>query len=70
MKADRQRPTREVALTTNTPDVDKHLLHLWDDRRGLLRRWKRQKHNKKLGLKIAAVTGEAEEYATELSRRN
>lgn len=70
IKADWKRLTREVTLSTNTPEVDKHLLHLWDARRGLLRRWKRQKHNRKLRLRIAAVTREAEEYATELSRRN
>ncbi|KAH8039010.1 hypothetical protein HPB51_004921 [Rhipicephalus microplus] len=50
--------------------MDKHLLHLWDTHRGLLRRLKRQKHNRRLRLRIVTVTREAEEYATELSRRN
>ncbi|KAH7958409.1 hypothetical protein HPB49_001378 [Dermacentor silvarum] len=70
IKADCKRLTREVALTTKTPEVDKHLLHLWDTRRGLLKRRKRQKHNRKLRLNIVEVTRQAEEYATELSGRN
>ncbi|KAH8042026.1 hypothetical protein HPB51_019767 [Rhipicephalus microplus] len=66
IKVDWKQSTREVTLSTNTPEVDKHLLHLWDAHRGILRRWKQQKHNRKLTFRIAAVTKEAEEYATEL----
>ncbi|KAH7986785.1 hypothetical protein HPB49_025758 [Dermacentor silvarum] len=58
IKAECKWLTRQVARTTNTPE---------DTRRGLLRRWKRQKHNRKLRLKIVEVTIQAEEYATELS---
>ncbi|KAH6925197.1 hypothetical protein HPB50_001565 [Hyalomma asiaticum] len=40
--------TRKIRLTTENPVVDPHLLHLWDCRRGLTRRWKRQRLNRKL----------------------
>lgn len=62
--------TETVTLTTETPEVDKHLLHLWEARHGLTRRWKRQKLNRKLKKRIAAITAEALEYATELASSN
>ncbi|XP_072144467.1 uncharacterized protein [Dermacentor andersoni] len=62
--------TKEVKRTTQTPEVDARLLRLWEARRGLIKRWKRQKHNRKLRLKIAEITTKAEEYAAQLARTN
>lgn len=62
--------TKEIALSEETPVTDAHLLHLWDARHGLLRRWKRNKSNKKLRIRIAQITAEAHSYAKQLSQQN
>ncbi|KAG0415419.1 hypothetical protein HPB47_007395 [Ixodes persulcatus] len=59
-----------INLTTETPEVDRHQLHLWEARHGLIKRWKRQKLNRKLKKRIAAITAEALEYAAQLARSN
>lgn len=61
--------TREIDRTEQTPEVDRRLLGLWEARRGLTKRWKRQKLNRKLKKKIAEITKKAEEYATQLARQ-
>ncbi|KAK8768859.1 hypothetical protein V5799_014676 [Amblyomma americanum] len=61
--------TKEVDRTEHAPEVDKRLLKLWEARRGLTARWKRQKLNRKLKTKIAEITKQAEEYATQLARQ-
>ncbi|KAG0430635.1 hypothetical protein HPB47_022532 [Ixodes persulcatus] len=61
---------KTIQLTTDDPGVDLHLFHLWEARQGLLRRWKRQKINRKLKAKIAQITSQAEEYAERLGRQN
>lgn len=52
------------------PPSRPHLLHLWEARRSLSKRWKRQRLNRKLRLRIAAVTEEAAQYATQLAQTN
>lgn len=60
----------EVELSEKTPAVDTRLLHLWEARRGLTRRWKKQRYNKKLRKRIQALTKLAEDYAVDLARKN
>ncbi|KAG0418436.1 hypothetical protein HPB47_004864 [Ixodes persulcatus] len=67
---DKNTYTETINLTTETPEVDRHLLRLWEARHGLIKRWKRQKLNRKLKKRIAAITVEALEYATQLARSN
>ncbi|KAH6925235.1 hypothetical protein HPB50_002445 [Hyalomma asiaticum] len=62
--------TKTVKLSVDHPEVDPHLLHLREATRSLLKRWKRQKRNRKLRLRIAALTRQAEEYAEDLARQN
>ena len=62
--------TRTIVTTTANPDVDPHLLHLWEARRGLTRRWKRQRLNRKLRRRIDQLSQEAQEYAQTLVRNN
>lgn len=59
-----------VELSEATPAVDNHLLHLWEARHSLVRRWRRQKHNRQLKIRIAALTLEADEYAAQLADSN
>lgn len=60
----------EVELSEKTPAVDARLLHLWEARRGLTKRWKRQRHNKKIRTKIQELTKDAEDHAVDLARNN
>lgn len=46
----------ETQLSEATPEVDNHLLHLWEARHCLVRRWRCQKHNRKLKTRIAELT--------------
>ncbi|XP_042150175.1 uncharacterized protein LOC120849945 [Ixodes scapularis] len=70
LHADIHRVTKTVQTTDKPPVVDPHLLHLWEARRGLTKRWRRQKHNRKLKIRIAKITQEAERYAEELTQSN
>lgn len=62
--------TKTIQLTSDNPEVDPHLLHIWEARQGLLKRWKKQKRNRKLKVRIALLTREAEEYAEKLGIQN
>ncbi|KAH7964743.1 hypothetical protein HPB49_001112 [Dermacentor silvarum] len=59
-----------VQLSEATPAVDNHLRHLWEARHSLVRQWRRQKHNRQLKIRIAALTQEADEYAAQLADSN
>ncbi|KAH8023133.1 hypothetical protein HPB51_011247 [Rhipicephalus microplus] len=58
--------TKIYQTTTDAPAIDTHLTHLWEARRGLTKRWRRQKLNKKLRLRIAKITEEVNAYSKEL----
>lgn len=50
--------------------VDPHLLHLWEARRGLAKRWQRNKCNRKLKIRISKLIKETQEYFERLERKN
>ncbi|KAH7974549.1 hypothetical protein HPB49_016558 [Dermacentor silvarum] len=52
------------------PDVDNHLMNLWEARRSLTKRWRRQKRNRKLRARISDLTQQAAEYAAQLADTN
>ncbi|KAG0425565.1 hypothetical protein HPB47_027279 [Ixodes persulcatus] len=54
---------KDIMLTDERQAVDPHLLHLWEARRSLIKRWRRQKHNRTLKIRIARLTEEAAHYA-------
>lgn len=62
--------TKTLATTEDHPAVDNHLLHLWEARRSLIKRWKKQRHNRKLRIRIAKLTTQADQYAWDLARTN
>ncbi|KAG0412879.1 hypothetical protein HPB47_009974 [Ixodes persulcatus] len=62
---DKNTYTETINLTTETPEVNRHLLHLWEARQGLIKRWKRQKLNRKLKKRISAIVAEALETTTQ-----
>lgn len=57
-------------LSDAVSDVDNHLLPLWGAAQCLVRRWRRQKHNRKLKAAIAELTQQAAEYAAQLADAN
>lgn len=65
-----KRCTKVMQLNEDNPAVDSHLLHLWEARRVLLMRWKRQKSNKKLRKRISLLKEEAQQYAEHLARHS
>ncbi|XP_077505349.1 uncharacterized protein LOC144115080 [Amblyomma americanum] len=62
--------TEVVQHTNETPEADRHLLKLWDQRAKLVRRWKTKKLNRQLRTRIVELTEEAQTYATQLSHQN
>ncbi|KAG0421004.1 hypothetical protein HPB47_003093 [Ixodes persulcatus] len=68
--SDKNTYTETTNLTTETPELGRHLLHLWEARHGLIKRWKCQKLIRKLKKRIAAITAEALQYATQLACSN
>lgn len=62
--------TREISITDEIPEVDSRLVNLWEARHSLVKRWKRQKLNRKLKAKIAQITAKALEHADVLARSN
>ncbi|KAH9364669.1 hypothetical protein HPB48_017945 [Haemaphysalis longicornis] len=62
--------TKYVAPTADAPFIDPHLVHLWDARRSLIRRWRRNKANRRLSRRTNILTQEAQTYADQLARSN
>ncbi|KAH7965642.1 hypothetical protein HPB49_009190 [Dermacentor silvarum] len=62
--------TRCICTSTSAPAVDPHLLHLWEARHSLTRRWRRYKLNRKLRSRIQALTAEAADYSAQLADTN
>ncbi|KAM7315781.1 hypothetical protein ISCGN_005564 [Ixodes scapularis] len=62
--------TKTLQTSTTIPCIDARLLHMWEARRSLLKRLKRQRWNRKLKKRIALLTEKAAEYATSLCREN
>lgn len=62
--------TKIYQTTADTPAIDNHLTHLWEACRGLTKRWRRQKLNRKLRLRIVEITEEANAYAKQLYHSN
>lgn len=62
--------TKTYQATVDRPAIDNHLAHLWEARRGLVKRWKRQRLNRKLEQRIAQLTDEANTYAAVLTQNN
>ncbi|XP_077535785.1 uncharacterized protein LOC144148061 [Haemaphysalis longicornis] len=65
-----QKFTQEIATTAQVPYVDARLTHMWAARHSLTRRWKRQRHNRKLAKRIAVLNKQIAEHAAKLCREN
>ncbi|KAH7954441.1 hypothetical protein HPB49_018459 [Dermacentor silvarum] len=65
-----EKHTQKIATTHQTPRIDARLAHLWEARRSLTKRWKRQRHNKKLRKRIQEINDKAAEYAADLCKES
>lgn len=70
LKEDITSHTSELIATEDAPYIDNHLLGIWEARRQLTKRWKRQRRNKKLRKRIAELNAKAAAYASELAKEN
>ncbi|XP_077534660.1 uncharacterized protein LOC144146594 [Haemaphysalis longicornis] len=66
LKEATNKATKEVEATGDIETMDSRLAHLLDARRSLQRRWRRQRHNRKLRKKIAELGREIERYSKQL----
>ncbi|KAH7932529.1 hypothetical protein HPB52_024413 [Rhipicephalus sanguineus] len=64
-----QATTREVETTADLHTTDSRLLHMWDAHAGLLRRWRRQRQNKKLRRRLETLAREIENHSLALARQ-
>ncbi|KAH7935339.1 hypothetical protein HPB52_006419 [Rhipicephalus sanguineus] len=64
-----QATTREVETTADLHTTDSRLLHMWDAHAGLLRRWRRQRHNKKLRRRLETLAREIENHRLALAQQ-
>ncbi|KAH7945380.1 hypothetical protein HPB49_010293 [Dermacentor silvarum] len=62
--------TKTVQCNEDNPQIDRHLVTLWDKRYALIRRWKLNELNKRFRARIEEITQEAQEYADKLATDN
>lgn len=60
--------TKYVQQQDDQTSANTHLLHLWEARLGLTRRWKKHKTNRRLKARIDRINKEIQEYSDQLSR--
>lgn len=69
LKRDVEAATQTVPPEAQLEYVDNKLLHMWEAKEGLQRRWKNQRHNRTLRRKIAKLNRDIEQYAQQLCRQ-
>ncbi|KAH9371858.1 hypothetical protein HPB48_014400 [Haemaphysalis longicornis] len=65
-----QQHVTNIQTTEKNPTVDKHLMHIWEARRSLTKRWNKQKPNRKLRARISVLIEKAAKYAVQISDAN
>lgn len=61
--------TKTITKTEGLESIDTKLLHMWEAKKSLEKRWKTQKHNKRLRKRIATLSKDIEKYAEQLCRQ-
>lgn len=67
---DANKATTEAEIEEDHPAPDSRLIHLWEARESIQKRWMTQKYNKTLRKKIARIDKEVEDYTQALSREH
>lgn len=70
LRSDVRSATRLVREDCPSDTVDSRLLHLWDAKTSLERRWQSQRWNRTLRRRLARLSKEIETHAATLSRQN
>ncbi|XP_070380778.1 uncharacterized protein [Dermacentor albipictus] len=70
LQDDVQCNTKLIETPTETPTLDTRLAHLWEAYHSLLERWKRNKLNRTLKKRLAALQTEIQQHSEELCRSN
>lgn len=65
-----KRATKTVPKEAGIEEMDSRLLHMWEAKGSMLKRWKKQKHNRKLKKRIAELDKRIEVYANRLTQQN
>ncbi|KAH7951736.1 hypothetical protein HPB52_011924 [Rhipicephalus sanguineus] len=68
LRADVDAATHEVPPEANLQVIDSRLLHMWEAKQALLKRWKCQRHNRTLRRRIAKLDRDTEEHAFQVCR--
>lgn len=61
--------TKTISKTEGLENTDSKLLHMWEAKKSLEKRWKKQKHNKSLRKEIVTLSKNIEKYAEQLCRQ-
>nr|XP_050052500.1 uncharacterized protein LOC126548403 [Dermacentor andersoni] len=70
LQDDVQCNTKLIETPTETPTLDTRLAHLWEAYHSLLERWKRNKLNRTLKKRLAALQTQIQQHSEELCRSN
>lgn len=68
LKQDVEVATREGPPKADLEVIDSRLLHMWEAKRSLQERWKRQRHNRTLRRRIARLNRDIEDHAFQLCK--
>ncbi|KAH7968938.1 hypothetical protein HPB52_012923 [Rhipicephalus sanguineus] len=69
LRADVDAATHEVPFEANLQVIDSRLLRMLEAKQALLKRWKRQRHNRTLRRRIAKLDRDTEEHAFQTQMR-
>ncbi|KAL1473855.1 hypothetical protein MTO96_038411 [Rhipicephalus appendiculatus] len=64
-----ERATKEIETQLEIPKMDSKLAHLLEAKNGLVSRWRTQRLNRRLRVRISLLNKEIEAYAEELGRQ-
>lgn len=67
---DAESNTTELVQEEDGPKLDSRLIHLWEARSSLQKRWLNQKHNRTLRKRIAQLERDIEKYSQRLSQEH
>ncbi|XP_075525011.1 uncharacterized protein LOC142557205 [Dermacentor variabilis] len=68
LRGDVEAATREVPQEAHLEVIDSKLLHMWEAKRSLQDRWKRQRHNRTLRRRIARLNRDLEVHALQVCK--
>lgn len=65
----KKKHTKSPTQHEGEPATDKHLLHCWEAREALIKRWKRNKTNRSLRKRISELNAHIQDYTNQLLKK-